>query len=126
MSVPTEHRAERVSMTALLGVLGIVYGDIGTSPLYAIKASLEHFKAGGLARGDVLGVLSLIFWSLILIVTLKYILLVMRADNRGEGGILALMTLAQREAKGPRARGFLSIVGICGACLFFGHIADPR
>ncbi|MCX7380232.1 MAG: potassium transporter Kup [Alphaproteobacteria bacterium] len=107
-------------MTALLGVLGIVYGDIGTSPLYAIKASLERFKAGGLARGDVLGVLSLIFWSLILIVTLKYILLVMRADNRGEGGILALMTLAQREAKGPRARGFLSIVGICGACLFFG------
>ena len=87
---------DQVKFSALLGVLGVVYGDIGTSPLYAVKASLEHFKEGGLARGDVLGVLSLIFWSLILIVTVKYILLVMRADNEGEGGVMALITLVQR------------------------------
>ena len=120
MTAAPEHRRDRVSMSALLGVLGIVYGDIGTSPLYAIKASLEHFKEGGLERADVLGVLSLIFWSLIVIVTIKYILLVMRADNRGEGGILALMTLAQRETKSVRGRAAVSIVGICGCCLFFG------
>ena len=111
---------DQVKFSALLGVLGVVYGDIGTSPLYALKTSLEHFKEGGLARGDVLGVLSLIFWSLILVVTVKYILLVMRADNRGEGGILALMTLAQRGATSPTMRKGLALVGICGAGLFFG------
>lgn len=104
----------------LLGVLGVVYGDIGTSPLYALKASLEHFRATGITRWEVLGVLSMIFWSLILIVTLKYVVIVMRADNRGEGGILALMTLAQRGVKSARARRWLGLVGITGASLFLG------
>ena len=108
----------RVSL--LLGVLGVVYGDIGTSPLYAFKTSLEHFESRGFDPFEVLGILSLIFWSLVLIVTVKYVLLVMRADNRGEGGILALMALAQRLAGGPRARAALALVGIVGACLFFG------
>jgi KUP system potassium uptake protein len=108
----------RVSL--LLGVLGVVYGDIGTSPLYAFKTSLEHFKSRGFDPFEVLGILSLIFWSLVLIVTVKYVLLVMRADNRGEGGILALMALAQRLAGGPRTRAALALVGIVGACLFFG------
>ncbi len=106
---------------ALLGVLGVVYGDIGTSPLYALKASLDHFGGGDvLLTGDILGILSLIFWSLILIVTVKYVTLVMRADNRGEGGILALMVLAQHCCATPRARRLMGIIGIAGACLFFG------
>jgi KUP system potassium uptake protein len=104
----------------LLGVLGIVYGDIGTSPLYALKTALEHFKDSGISAPEILGVLSLIFWSLIMIVTVKYVLLVMRADNHGEGGILALMALAQRSATGARMRAVLGLIGISGACLFFG------
>ena len=104
----------------MLGVLGVVYGDIGTSPLYAFKATLEHFKHDGLDSNDVLGILSLIFWSLVLVVTFKYVLLVMRADNRGEGGILALMSLAQRGVQDARLRRILALVGIAGACLFFG------
>ena len=107
--------------SALLGVLGIVYGDIGTSPLYALKASLDHFNGyGGIAEWETLGVLSLVFWALVLIVTIKYVALVMRADNNGEGGILALMALAQRVTRSPRARVILGFIGIGGASLFFG------
>jgi KUP system potassium uptake protein len=105
---------------ALLGVLGIVYGDIGTSPLYAFKASMDHLKQDGIVPPEVLGILSMIFWSLLLIVSVKYVLLVMRADNRGEGGIIALMVLAQRVSVGARTRNALALVGITGACLFFG------
>ena len=108
------------SAAALLGVLGIVYGDIGTSPLYAFKAALVHFSKGGLERWEILGVLSLVFWALIIVVTLKYVLLIMRADNKGEGGILALMALAQRGVTAPRARWLVALIGIAGACLFFG------
>jgi KUP system potassium uptake protein len=108
------------SAAALLGVLGVVYGDIGTSPLYAMKASLTHFAAEATQAAEVLGILSLIFWSLILIVTVKYVLLVMRADNRGEGGILALTTLALRTTTSARTRNVLGLVGILGVCLFFG------
>ncbi|MBO1074934.1 potassium transporter Kup [Roseomonas marmotae] len=104
----------------LLGVLGVVFGDIGTSPLYALRASLLHFSADGLERWEILGVLSLIFWSLILVVTVKYVLLVLRADNRGEGGILALMALAQRVARSDRSRSFVVLAGTIGAALFFG------
>jgi KUP system potassium uptake protein len=104
----------------MLGVLGVVFGDIGTSPLYALRASLLHFSADGLERWEILGILSLIFWSLILVVTVKYVLLVLRADNKGEGGILALMALAQRVARSDRSRRFVVLAGIVGAALFFG------
>src|SRR5262245_41724004 len=104
----------------LLSVLGVVYGDMGTSPLYAITASLAHFPPDTVTRTEILGLLSMIFWSLVLVVTVKYVLLTMRADNRGEGGILALMALAQRVAVGSRVRSMLTLVGIVGACLFFG------
>eukprot|EP01037_Dinobryon_pediforme_P002576 gene2576-2616_t len=114
------HAPKALSAGALLGVLGIVYGDIGTSPLYAFKASMEHFGTDHIVQPDVLGILSLIFWSLILVVTVKYVLLVMRADNRGEGGILALMVLAQRSCTNKRVRNALTLVGVGGACLFFG------
>jgi KUP system potassium uptake protein len=106
--------------TLMLGVLGVVYGDIGTSPLYALKASLGHFSGQGLDLADVYGVLSLVFWSLILVVTVKYVAIVLRADNKGEGGILALMALASRSVKAGRLRQAVTLVGIAGACLFFG------
>ncbi len=119
-AAPAAHGAtlQKLRPAALLGVLGVVYGDIGTSPLYAFKASLDHFP-GGVHTLEVLGILSLIFWSLILIVTVKYVLLVMRADNRGEGGILALMAMAQ-QAAAPRLRAIMVFAGVLGACLFFG------
>jgi KUP system potassium uptake protein len=113
--------AERpVTLAALIGVLGIVYGDIGTSPLYALRAALLHFSADGIERWEILGILSLIFWSLILTVTVKYVIFVLRADNRGEGGILALMALAQRHTRTPRGRWWVAVLGIIGASLFFG------
>ncbi len=111
----------RFRWSLVLGVLGVVYGDIGTSPLYAFKASLVHFTGGHWGPPEVLGILSLILWSLLVIVTLKYVWLVMRADNRGEGGILALMAMAQHAAAArPRLRSVLVFAGILGACLFFG------
>jgi KUP system potassium uptake protein len=88
------NNARRFSFPAVVGATGIVYGDIGTSPLYALEQSLD--AAGGFSTAAVLGVLSLIFWSLAISVTLKYVIIIMRADNQGEGGILALFALAQR------------------------------
>ena len=104
----------------VIAVLGVVYGDIGTSPLYAFRATLALFGRTAATPWEILGCLSLIFWSLILIVTVKYVLLVMRADNHGEGGILALMALAQRCCSNVRLRAALTMAGIVGACLFFG------
>lgn len=103
----------------LLGVLGVVYGDIGTSPLYALRASVQHFGAGGVTAWVVLGLLSLIFWALVLTVTVKYVVFILRADNRGEGGILALMALAQRSASTAGGRWAVALIGMIGACLFF-------
>jgi KUP system potassium uptake protein len=116
----TDKSRRPLAAGAMLGVLGIVYGDIGTSPLYAVKASLAPFKGGPITAFEVLGVMSLFFWALVLVVTIKYVTLILRADNRGEGGILALMALAQRTATGSSPRGILTLVGIIGACLFFG------
>lgn len=116
----TQVRPQKPEYTILVGVLGVVYGDIGTSPLYAFKASLILFKSAALSNTEVLGVLSLLFWSLILIVTVKYVSLVMRADNNGEGGILALMALAQRVCTTPWMKSAVALVGIAGASLFFG------
>ena len=105
---------------ALIAVLGVVYGDIGTSPLYAFQATLALFGGRNISNGEIIGCLSLIFWALILIVTIKYVVLVMRADNQGEGGILSLMALAQRVVTGPRVRRAVVLTGIAGACLLFG------
>ena len=110
----------KLRFSALVGVLGVVYGDIGTSPLYALQASLGYFQKSGLKYIDIFGVLSLIFWSLVIVVTLKYVTFIMRADNNGEGGTLSLMALAGRVARSERTRGVLGIVGIVGAGLFFG------
>jgi KUP system potassium uptake protein len=106
--------------TALLvGSIGVVYGDIGTSPLYAFREAVVAAKAGGLeGRAAVLGVLSLITWALILVVTLKYVLIMLRADNNGEGGTFALMALGQKAAK--RTTPLLFVLGLAGASFFYG------
>jgi KUP system potassium uptake protein len=119
-AVGIAHRPRRLRFGLLAGALGVVYGDIGTSPLYAFKASLDLFTHHGITDWEILGILSMTFWTLILIVTLKYVMLVMRADNRGEGGILALMVLAQRVSVNARTRYWLALVGLVGTCLFFG------
>lgn len=102
-----------------LGAIGVVYGDIGTSPLYAFR---EALTAGGhhqnIMRADVIGLVSLILWTLFVIVTLKYVVILLRADNEGEGGTLSLMALAQR-ALGYRS-SFVFICGLAGAALFYG------
>lgn len=104
-----------------LGALGVVYGDIGTSPLYALRECFHGVHAIPVTAANVLGVLSLVLWSLILVISIKYLIFVLRADNRGEGGILALMTLAC----GPRANegkhaSALVILGLFGAALLYG------
>jgi len=105
--------------TLTIGSIGVVYGDIGTSPLYALKETAAAASAGGpLTREIVLGVLSLIVWALLLVVTIKYVVILLRADNKGEGGTLTLVALAQR-ALGRRHHGVLAL-GLIGAGLFYG------
>ncbi len=101
-----------------VGSIGVVFGDIGTSPLYALHEAIGQAAKDGLTRGEVLGVVSLALWALILVVTVKYVLFLMRADNNGEGGVLSLMALAQR-AVGRRTQTIF-ILGLCGAALFYG------
>ncbi|MDG6095479.1 potassium transporter Kup [Acetobacter sp. AN02] len=115
------HMAAPVGFAAVLSVLGVVYGDIGTSPLYALRSTIQAISGHHQAQPwEILGIEGLIFWTLILIVTIKYVLLVMRADYNGEGGILALASLAQRATPHLRWRYALGMIGITGACLFFG------
>lgn len=109
----------------MVGAIGVVFGDIGTSPLYTLKEAFSpHFaKQLGMVvdQATVLGMLSLVFWALMIVVTLKYVTIIMRADNQGEGGIMALMALVQRTlAKGSRSTYVVGILGIFGASLFFG------
>jgi KUP system potassium uptake protein len=106
--------------TLTLGAIGVVYGDIGTSPLYAVRESVTAAVGAGNAASEsaVLGILSLIAWSLILVVTVKYVLILLRADNRGEGGTLALMALAHRAV--VRGGSIVIMLGIVSAALFYG------
>ena len=105
----------------VLGSVGVVYGDIGTSPLYALREGLHAAGRDGLTEDEVIGIVSLLIWTLVFIVTLKYIVLILRADNRGEGGTLSLLALAQRAA-GRRTR-LLFLLGVAGAALFYGDAA---
>ena len=109
-------------VTATIGALGVVYGDIGTSPLYALKEAAKAATHGGaLTPEAILGVASLILWALILIISIKYALLIMRADNRGEGGIVALLALlSARNAQPGTWRAQLLVVGLIGAALLYG------
>ena len=106
--------------TLTLGAIGVVYGDIGTSVLYSIK---EVFGSGHVAftPDNVMGILSIFFWTLTFIVSLKYVMLVLRADNNGEGGLVAMLALASSSVRDkPRLRSILLVVGIFGTCLFYG------
>jgi KUP system potassium uptake protein len=105
-----------------LGALGVVYGDIGTSPLYALRECFGGPQPLAATPENVLGVLSLVFWSLLLIVSLKYLAIVLRATNRGEGGILSLMALAfpSRSPGASRRRALLIGLGVFGAALLYG------
>ncbi len=113
-----EHHAPQNLGKLVLGCIGVVYGDIGTSPLYAMRESLHAASYDGLTRDDVIGVISLLIWTLILIVTVKYVALIMRADNKGEGGTLSLVALVQRALN--KRPGWLLAIGVIGISLFFG------
>ncbi|HKP79402.1 MAG TPA: potassium transporter Kup [Phenylobacterium sp.] len=118
-SEDTSHSPTKEGFWALaLGSVGVVFGDIGTSPLYAMREALHHSRGGGGGEAAVLGVVSLITWALILIVTVKYVVFLMRADNKGEGGTLALMALAQRVSPGRRSM-IIFVLGMLGAALFY-------
>jgi len=121
-STPTSSapRGRYLAGLALLA-LGVVYGDIGTSPLYAIREAFHGPHGIPVTSGNVLGVLSLIFWSLVLVVTIKYHLVIIRADNKGEGGVLALMALVngRRVARGLSPRRVMIVLGIFGAALLY-------
>ena len=114
--------AGREGLAALtLGALGVVYGDIGTSPLYTIKEIFSPATGIPLDAAHLIGAVSVIFWGLMMVVSLKYILLILRADNRGEGGIMALTALAAKAAgKTPHSRTVLLLMGVFGAALFYG------
>src|SRR5690348_6449771 len=103
----------------MIAALGVVYGDIGTSPLYAVRQSLVDF--GDLSEHAILGALSLIVWALVLVVTVKYVIVIMQADNRGEGGLLALTALVLRTtSRGERRYLWIMAAGLIGAALFYG------
>jgi len=108
--------------TLVLAALGVVFGDIGTSPLYAVQTIFEHnaIRPVSIDRASVYGVISVIFWSITLIVTILYVRLLTRADNDGEGGLLSLLSLLQRQNLPARTLGVLITLGILGAALFFG------
>src|SRR5215472_16364779 len=121
LDTPARRNGIRLSAGSSLTIaaLGVVYGDIGTSPLYAVRQSLVDF--GDLSEQAVLGALSLIVWALALIVTIKYVIVIMRADNRGEGGLLALTALVLRTARRTQRRYvWIMAAGLVGAALFYG------
>jgi KUP system potassium uptake protein len=115
-----------IPLRSALGAIGVVYGDIGTSVLYAFRECLAHGISG---REEILGVLSLIFWTLTLLVTVKYLTFVMRADNEGEGGILALLSLTFPESVSTTEKSRLTIamigIGVSGAALLGDGVLTP-
>src|SRR6266511_2538007 len=113
-----EGQATSGFLALTLGSIGVVFGDIGTSPLYAFREAVTHAANGApVSRTIVLGVLSLILWSLFIVVTAKYVLLLLRADNNGEGGTLSLMALGQRSL---RSGTIMVALGVIGAGFFYG------
>ncbi|WP_018152096.1 potassium transporter Kup [Leeia oryzae] len=120
MSSNTAGHARQGAGGLILGAIGVVYGDIGTSPLYTLKECFGGSHKIPFSADSVYGILSLIFWALMIVVSIKYVIFIMRADNNGEGGILALMALALRGTERQRTRWILMVLGIFGASMFFG------
>lgn len=116
---PPQPPRTRAGLLAV-GALGVVFGDIGTSPLYAFSQIFSGVHAIPVLHARVLGALSMIFWTLTLVVSVKYVLIVMRADNQGEGGVLSLAALASASLKNPKRRSMLMLLGVVGAALFYG------
>ena len=114
---PSDPRSKAGQRALLIGAIGVVFGDIGTSPIYALREAIGHAQRGFSPEQAVFGVVSLAFWALMIVVTLKYVAFLMRADNKGEGGALSLMALAQN-ALGKRS-AWLFVLGVCGAALFY-------
>src|SRR5690242_4725204 len=118
-SEPHRRTSSRTALT--LAALGVVYGDIGTSPLYAVKETFNPEHGIPLNTENVLGGMSAIFWALMIVVSVKYVILIMRADNKGEGGIMALLALASSAVKDhPQWRATIMLLGVFGASLFYG------
>ncbi|MGH8726979.1 MAG: potassium transporter Kup [Burkholderiales bacterium] len=121
MKTAQPYRARSSTPALTLLALGIVFGDIGTSPLYAVKETFSPVYGMPLTSANILGGCSAIFWALMIVVSLKYVTLIMRANNKGEGGIMALLALANTSvAKHPKWRSTLFIIGVFGAALFYG------
>jgi len=118
--------AKKAALPAMtLAALGVVFGDIGTSPLYALKESFHAAHGLGITPANVLGILSIIFWTMTMVITIKYSAIVMRADNNGEGGIMALLALNLRNTNFSHRKKLLLIsIGFIGASLFFGDVTD--
>jgi KUP system potassium uptake protein len=117
---PVQHGPKETLPKLMLGAIGVVYGDIGTSPLYTMKESFLGPHPLAVDPLHIFGVLSLIFWSLMLIVTVKYVLVAMRADNKGEGGSFALLSLIARNLHGKKWAPVLVLLGVLATCLFYG------
>jgi KUP system potassium uptake protein len=119
--VPASSQQHGSTAALVLGAIGVVFGDIGTSPLYALKEAFSPEHGIPLTPDNVMGILSLIVWSMVWVITIKYLVVMMRADNNGEGGILALLALALRETQGrPRLKWTVIGIGIFGAAMFYG------
>ncbi|WP_114811503.1 potassium transporter Kup [Paraburkholderia kururiensis] len=117
----SNHAGKHSLPSLALAAIGVVFGDIGTSPLYALKEAFSPSHGIPLNETSILGVASLLFWAIIIVVSIKYVLFVMRADNNGEGGVLALMALSLRPfGTKTKAAGVLMMLGIFGSCMFYG------
>ena len=112
--------SKRALPSLTVGAIGVVFGDIGTSPLYALKEIFNGHHPIPVTPGNILGILSLVLWAIMILVTVKYVLILMRADNRGEGGSLALLSLVVGHARGDRLTWVVSMLGIFAGALFFG------
>jgi KUP system potassium uptake protein len=120
MSADSQKRTPRAIAALTLSAIGVVYGDIGTSPLYALKEVFAHGRVP-ITADNILGILSLVFWTLTVVVSLKYVVLILRADNHGEGGLIAMLALASQAVKDkPALRRRLLLLGIFGTAIFFG------
>src|SRR3954452_19642345 len=124
-TLPAHHGPKEALPKLMLGAIGVVYGDIGTSPLYTMKESFLGPHPLAVDRPHILGVLSLIFWSLMFVVTIKYVFVAMRADNRGEGGSFALLSLIARNLGHKKWAPALGLLGVLAAWLFSGDAMTP-
>ena len=116
-----EDSSRKAMHVMVLGAIGVVFGDLGTSPLYTFSEAFSDQHGMPVTTFNVLGVLSLVLWTLLIVVALKYVTFIMRADNKGEGGIMAMMALAQRATRQhPRTRKLVVLAAVLGAALFFG------